>query len=80
MEDTVDSGRELVALSEIIEEKNEIIDPNESSDREFKLCSVSQDGIFLDEIMFGADFTQKYKIIRAGDLVYNPHRINIGSV
>ncbi len=80
MEDIIETNRELIPLNKIIKEKNEIIDPNEMPDQEFKLCSVSQDWIFLSDVILGADFTQKYKVIHAWDLVYNPHRINIGSI
>jgi len=77
MEDIIKSDRQLLPLAEIIEEKNEIIDPTEFPTKEFKLCSVSQDGVFLSDLIMGDEFTQKYKVVRAGDLVYNPHRINI---
>lgn len=80
MEDVIKSDRQLLPLAEIIEEKNEIIDPTEFPTREFKLCSVSQDGVFLSDLIMGDEFTQKYKVVHAGDLVYNPHRINIWSI
>lgn len=80
MEDIIDSDRQLLELSNLIEEKEDIVDPTEEPDKEFKLCSVSQDWIFLSDTIIWAEFTQKYKRIHAGDLVYNPHRINIGSI
>lgn len=81
MEDKIESDRELIYLGDIIEEVKDCrIDPTAFPDKEFKLCSVSQDGIFLDEIKQGITFTQDYNVIHKGDLSYNPHRINIGSI
>ena len=81
MEDIPDIKGELVYLNEeIIEESNKTIDPRNYPDREFGILQVSQQGIFLDDTVTGSDFTQKYKVVHTGDLVYNPYRVNIGSI
>src|SRR3989344_6274452 len=81
MEDIPAVEGELVQMNEnIIEERNEKIDPTESPDQMFGILEVSQNGIFLGDTVVGAEFTQKYKVVRAGDLVYNPYRVNIGSI
>ncbi|GAH64738.1 unnamed protein product, partial [marine sediment metagenome] len=36
--------------------------------------------IFLADTLLGYEFNQKYKRVRKGDLVYNPYRVNIGSI
>lgn len=50
-------------------------------DREYPILSVSSDGkITINKYLKGEDFTQSYKRVTAGDIVYNPSRINIGSI
>lgn len=81
MEDIPDVSGELVYLNEsIIKEVSEKIDPQEKPDKIFNLLQVSQNGIFLADSMKGSEFTQKYKVVRAGDITYNPYRVNIGSI
>jgi len=81
MEDIPDIKGELVQLNtDIIEEVNEKVDPTESPDEYWGVLKVSQDGVFLSDMVIGSDFTQSYKVVRAGDLVYNPYRVNIGSI
>lgn len=81
MEDIPDIDNELVSLSNsIIEEVNEKLDPQENPDDYFNLLEVSQNGIFLGDTILGSEATQAYKIVRAGDITYNPYRVNIGSI
>jgi type I restriction enzyme M protein len=50
-------------------------------DAEYPILSVSSDGkLTLDKYLKGEHFTQVYKRVRSGDMVYNPARINIGSI
>jgi type I restriction enzyme M protein len=50
-------------------------------DAEYKLLSVSSDGrVSLNEMRKGEEFTRAYKRVRQNDIVYNPMRINIGSI
>lgn len=80
MEDKIDCTNWVEYLKDLIEERNELIDPTEYSWEQFKVCKVSQDWVFLSDIIDWSEFTQKYKVVRTGDLVYNPHRINIWSI
>jgi len=81
MEDIPDVSGELVYLNEsIIKEISEKIDPQEKPDKTFNLLQVSQNGIFLADSMEGSEFTQKYKLVKSGDITYNPYRVNIGSI
>lgn len=83
MEDIHDIEGELVYLDgTIIKPIDNRIDPREpnNQDKDFGVLEVSQNGIFLSDTIKGIDFTQKYKIANTGDLVYNPYRINIGSI
>jgi type I restriction enzyme M protein len=49
-------------------------------DAEYKTLSVSSDGtITSNAVVRGEDF-KEMKCVRAGDIVYNPMRINIGSI
>ena len=50
-------------------------------DSEYPILTVSSDGrITVNKYLAGEDFTQSYKRVRSGDLVYNPSRVNIGSI
>lgn len=81
MEDVPDSSEEMVYLgSDIVVEKLEKIDPREDSDKLFTILEISQNGVFISDQLYGYEFTQSYKVVNAGDLVYNPYRINIGSI
>ncbi len=81
MEDIPEVSGELIYLDRsIITEVIERIDPQEQPDKDFNLLQVSQNGIFLADTFAGSEATQKYKMVKAGDIVYNPYRVNIGSV
>jgi type I restriction enzyme M protein len=81
MEDIPEISNELVYLDEnIIQEILNYIDPTQEPDKEFGVLEVSQNGIFLSDTIKGCEFTQNYKIVNTGDLVYNPYRVNIGSI
>lgn len=81
MEDIPEVNGETVYLNgDIISEVTERIDPTEAPDDEFQLIAVSQNGIFLGDTFKGSEATQNYKQVKAGDIVYNPYRVNIGSI
>lgn len=81
MEDVPELDGDTVYLSkEIIEEVTDKVDPIESPDQEWRILEVSQNGIFLGDTIKGSEATQKYKPVKAGDIVYNPYRVNIGSI
>lgn len=81
MEDVPDIEGELIPLDEsIIEEIKDKVDPRDTPDDSFSLLEVSQNGIFLGDTILGEEATQAYKKARSGDIVYNPYRVNIGSI
>ena len=54
---------------------------DEELDREYHILTVSSDGkITVRETIRGEDITITYKIAKAGDIVFNPMRANIGSI
>lgn len=76
-----------VPLDEYITLKSNKIDPKKTPDETYSIISVTNRyGIILDEDdpkkfeVKGEDFTQSYKIVKTDDIVYNPYRINVGSV
>jgi type I restriction enzyme M protein len=81
MEDVPDVNGDSVYLdNNLIAEVTERIDPTELPDEEFCLIAVSQNGIFLGDTFTGTEATQTYKPVKAGDIVYNPYRVKIGSI
>jgi len=81
MEDVPDIKGELQQLStDIIEEAGDLVNPRNEPDKLWGVLEVSQNGVFLGDSIVGSEFTQNYKRVKAGDLVYNPYRVNIGSI
>jgi len=81
MEDVPNVEGVSVYLRDALEkEVKDRVDPTEQPDKAWEILEVSQQGIFLGDTILGSEATQNYKAVRAGDLVYNPYRINIGSV
>ncbi|MBI5456853.1 N-6 DNA methylase [Candidatus Kaiserbacteria bacterium] len=81
MEDIPDVEGDMVYLDDkIIEEISERTDPGESPDQDWNILEVSQNGIFLGDTIKGSEATQSYKRVKTGDIVYNPYRVNIGSI
>ena len=82
------SGPTLKALHPIGDRVVEVKDrqkvvTDDDKDREFAYASVSSDGIVtLGDIMRGEEFAQDYrpKKVSPQDFIYNPMRINIGSI
>ncbi len=53
----------------------------DEKDKEYAILSVTNDGkVSLNEYIKGEEFTQSYQRVKAGDIVYNPYRVNIGSI
>ena len=81
MDDVPNINMEMVALSEeVIQCIDDKINPRKQPDVIWKLLEVSQNGIFLKHSIPGSEFTQNYKVVKKGDIAYNPHRVNIGSI
>lgn len=71
----------LVSLVDFVTEHNEKIRPFESPDETFKILGVNNvEGIFHAYNALGKEINQPYKKVSAGDFVYNPYRINVGSI
>lgn len=76
-----------VPLKKYIENATEKIDPTEYIGNYFSIISVTNRyGIILDEdnskkfMVSAEDFNQKYKVVHPGNIVYNPYRMNVGSI
>ena len=81
MEDIPEIQGEGVYLNDgIVREITEKVHPNDYPNQEFATLEISKNGVFLKDWLLGSEATQKYKRVRAGDIVYNPHRVNIGSI
>lgn len=80
MEDKISSNRKLTYIKGKIKERQEFVVPYDEPDKAWGICEVSQQGVFLGDVVLGRDINQKYKVVHAGDIVYNPYRVNIGSI
>ena len=68
-------------LGKYIEEIDIKINPSNFPDKEFRILGVSNSyGVFENEILSGSEINQKYKQVKTEYLVYNPHRVNVGSL
>ncbi len=78
---------EKVPLENYITIKSKKINPKDTPDETFSIISVTNRyGVILDEDdpkkfeVKGEDFSQSYKKVEKNDIVYNPYRINVGSI
>ena len=72
-------------LTGYIKERSEKFDIEKFSnkDEECVILSVTQNGIYIGDKYSANELdglNQKYKRVYPGDFVYNPHRINVGSI
>jgi type I restriction enzyme M protein len=68
-------------LLNFVDEVKDKIDPREEPTKYYPILSVINEGLVLfNEERLGEDINQKYKVVRAGDIAYNPYRINVGSI
>jgi len=80
---TVDKLSSFISLKESTREVSYKFRPitDEEMDKEYPILSVTNDGkVSLNDYWKGEAFTQAYKRVNAGDIVYNPYRVNIGSI
>ncbi len=81
MEDIPEIQGEGVYLGDgIVTEIVKWVYPNDSPNQEFAMLEISKNGIFLKDPLLGSELTQKHKLAQSGDIVYNPYRVNIGSI
>lgn len=72
---------DIIRLGDYIEEVNIKTEPSKFPTEDFRILGVSNSiGIFDNEILKGEEINQKYKQVKTGDLCYNPHRVNVGSL
>lgn len=77
-----------VELGDYIEIQSNKVSPKESApDDVFSIVSVTKAyGIILDEgdekkfEVKGSDIPSAYKVVKTGDIVFNPYRVNVGSI
>ena len=68
-------------LGDYIEPSGQIESPSEFPDQEFIILGVNnRQGIVETNILLGSEIQQKYQKVTVGDMVYNPHRFNVGSI
>ncbi|TAE02872.1 MAG: hypothetical protein EAZ97_02150 [Bacteroidetes bacterium] len=70
-------------LGKQVKEVSERFLPNgdEELDKEYPILSVTNnEGVIFNEFRKGEEFTQPYKKVSAGDIAYNPYRVNVGSI
>ena len=70
-------------LGDHIEPGSARIKPSKFEAEQFNILGVTNDvGVYLNETKLGNEFSKDYNGIRvqAGDFVYNPHRVNVGSI
>lgn len=77
--------QQLQAIDSYIQERNEpfCLDSFENKDQDCVILSVTQNGIYVGDTFTALEINnlkQRYKRVYAGDLTYNPHRINVGSI
>jgi type I restriction enzyme, S subunit len=77
----IKSNFPIYSLSNLITERKVKMKPNENPEDEFGILGVSNKiGLFDAYIEKGANINQPYKIVLKDDLVYNPYRVNVGSI
>ena len=75
------TAKPLTTLGSLIAPSGTQFEPKDYPDDVFRILGVSNDvGVFMNEEKQGSDIRQKYIRVSAGDLVYNPHRVNVGSI
>ena len=75
------TNKPLTPLASLISPSGRRLAPKNYPDEVFRILGVSNDGgIFLNEEQRGENIRQTYIRVATGDLVYNPHRVNVGSI
>lgn len=78
-----ESENTLDVLGDHIEQSGFRITPSETPHEDFKVLGISNsEGVFMNEVKSGSEFKGDYRGIQvqAGDFVYNPHRVDVGSI
>lgn len=86
MEHLPKDSSNLVRIGDYITERVEKFDIcsfSNNKDQECVILSVTKNGVYAGEVYTAheiSELEQKYKRVFPGDFVYNPHRINVGSI
>lgn len=81
MDDYFDSPFEIEPLKNHIIEQNLKENPFESPGKEFKILGLNnKTGLFDAYIKKGKNLKQPYKWVKNGFMVFNPYRVNVGSI
>ena len=78
-----ESENTLEVLGDHVESSGFRITPSETPYEDFRVLGISNsEGIFMNEVKSGNEFKENYKAIKvqASDFVYNPHRVDVGSI
>ena len=68
-------------LGDYIEPSGQLKALSEYPDQEFTILGVNnRQGIVETDTKLGEEIKQKYQRVSTGDMVYNPHRFNVGSI
>lgn len=73
----------LEKLEEHIEPSGTRLNPSDWPDKEFNILGISNaHGVFMNTVKLGGEFKDNYTGIevQTGDFVYNPHRVDVGSI
>lgn len=71
----------LVKLKGYIYEHSEKLKLYDYPEQEFCILGVTnREGVYLNLTEKGDTFNQAYKKVKKGELVYNPYRVNVGSI
>lgn len=71
------------SLEDLVDDATNLIDPTSAPETEWKVYGVTNDqGVRLSEKKLGSEFKvgRKYKRLIKNAIVYNPQRVNVGSV
>ena len=72
---------EIESLGNIVVERKEYVTPADEPEREWNILGVTRrGGVYLEKTVPGSEIQQDCKVVRSGDVVYNPYRVNIGSI
>ncbi len=76
-----DSPYPLQPLSELIMKSGKRVTPSESPGEEFTILGVNnRQGVIETDTLLGREIKGKVQQVETDDIVYNPHRVNVGSI
>jgi len=71
----------MESLADYIEQSGQLTTLSDYPDQEFRILGVNnRQGIVETDTKLGEEIKQRYQKVSTGDIVYNPHRFNVGSI